>query len=119
MNRAVRWLCGLFGDDKFQNIIEISFFGSDVSDADLACLEGLTNLHMLVLEGTHVTDAGLANFKGLTSLRTLNLNYTLVSDAGLAHLKGLTNLQVLEPYVDQGNSDGIKKLPSRQIIISP
>ena len=54
-------------------------------------LKGLTNLSSLELRHTQVTDAGLAHLKGLTNLG-VSPRSTRVTDAGLAHLKGLTNL---------------------------
>ncbi len=53
------WLRGLFGDDDFQNIIEISLSGKGVSDANLAHFKGLTNLQSLNLANTQVSDAGI------------------------------------------------------------
>jgi hypothetical protein len=40
---------------------------------------------------TDVTDAGLVHLKGMTSLRTLWLYKVEVTDAGLVHLKGMTS----------------------------
>ncbi|HET6879427.1 MAG TPA: hypothetical protein VFI31_04710 [Pirellulales bacterium] len=42
---------------------------------------------------TQVTDARLAYLRGLTNLEWVNLDDTLITDAGLAHLQGLTNLK--------------------------
>ena len=47
------------------------------------------------LKGTQVTDAGLVHLKGLTNLKEMHLSRTQVTDAGLVHLKGLTNLEWL------------------------
>ena len=71
--------------------------GTQVTDAGLAHLKGLTKLKLLQLSGTQVTDAGLAHLKGLTKLRHLTLGGTQVTDAGLVHLKGLTNLSAPLP----------------------
>ena len=49
----------------------------------------------VTLRHTQVSDAGLVHLKGLTSLQRLGLGDTQVSDAGLVHLKGLTSLQRL------------------------
>ena len=78
---------------------------------------GITTVQRLKLHcaGTNVTDAGLVNLKGLTFLRRLSLGNTKVTDAGLAHLKGLTNLQQLTlptQITDAGlvNLKGLTKL---------
>jgi Leucine-rich repeat (LRR) protein len=73
----------------------VSFFGTKVTDADLAQLAGFKELESLDLAGTAVTDAGLAAIKGLTSLKTLDLRGTKITDAGLASLQGLTALEFL------------------------
>ena len=39
------------------------------------------------LRGTQITDAGLVHLKGLTNLRGLNLNGTQTTNAGVADLK--------------------------------
>ena len=44
---------------------------------------------------TQVTDAGLAHLKGMTKLQTLDLADAQVTDAGLKHLHGLAQLKVL------------------------
>ena len=69
--------------------------GTPVTDAGLLHLRGLTQLVYLTLERTQVTDAGLEHFRRLTQLRVLNLTGTQVTDAGLVHLQGLTQLIVL------------------------
>src|SRR4051812_39731874 len=45
--------------------------GTRVTDAELAHLEGMTELESLSLISTHVTDAGLAHLSGLAGLRSL------------------------------------------------
>ncbi len=49
----------------------------------------------VILDGTQVTDAGLVHLKGLTKLVRLDLQDTQVTDAGLVHLRGLTKLERL------------------------
>ncbi len=59
-------------------------------------LGSLDKLQYLYLCNTQVTDADLEHLKGLTNLRYLNLTNTQITDAGLEHLKGLSNLENLE-----------------------
>jgi Leucine-rich repeat (LRR) protein len=47
----------------------------------------MTNLTELDLYDTQVTDAGLEHLKGLTSLTKLSLSRTPITDAGLAEIK--------------------------------
>lgn len=47
----------------------------------LACVANVS------FDGTQVTDAGLDNLSGLTQLRELDLNFTKVTDAGVKKLR--------------------------------
>jgi len=80
-------LKGLMGNQGRLNLSH-----TQVTDAGLVHLKGLTKLGYLDLRHTQVTDAGLVHLKGLTKLGQLCLDNTQITDAGLAHLKGLTNL---------------------------
>lgn len=62
------------------------------------------------LEHTQITDAGLEHLKGLTSLQELHLCFTQVTDASLEHLKGLTDLEWLEMYDTQVTDAGVNEL---------
>ncbi len=92
------------------NRTEVDLSGTNVTDAGLEHLKGLTSLQELYLDGTEVTDAGLVHLKGLTSLRRLLLSDTKVTDAGLVHLKGLTSLQALNLRYTKVTDAGVKKL---------
>ena len=51
-------------------------------------LKGLTNLKYLDLDGnTQITDAGLEHLKGMTSLRGVELMRTSVTDEGVKRLQ--------------------------------
>ena len=89
------WLRMLLGDDLFRNVRRADLTRSEVSDAELHDLEGLTQLEELRLGDTAVSDAGLEHLNGMTRLQSLGLNGTKVSDVGLEHLKGLTRLRRL------------------------
>ncbi|MFH1264983.1 MAG: hypothetical protein ABIK89_04605, partial [Planctomycetota bacterium] len=60
---------------------------TQVSDAGLEHLKGLSNLSALYLIETQVTDAGLEHLKGLESLQQLHVHNTQVTDAGRAELR--------------------------------
>ena len=90
-----QWLRKLLGDDFFTNVVEVQLNDTQVTDAGLKHLKGLTQLQALLLNHTQVTDAGLEHLKRLTQLQGLSLNSTHVTDAGLENLKGLTQLQYL------------------------
>ncbi len=64
--------------------------GTDLDDAGLAKLEGLTTLGELNLDGTRITDRGLKRLSRLRNLHYLSIHRTAVTDAGLAELERLT-----------------------------
>jgi beta-lactamase regulating signal transducer with metallopeptidase domain/Leucine-rich repeat (LRR) protein len=66
---------------------------SEVGDAGLACLGGLTELEVLTIGSPNVTDAGLEHLANLNKLWHLNI-YGNISGEGLQKLKG-SNLNIL------------------------
>lgn len=76
----------------WNRITTVGLRNTQVTDAGLLHLTGVTKLNVLDLDNTQVTDAGLSHLKGLTKLEWLYLHNTQVTDAGLLHLKGLTKL---------------------------
>ena len=65
------WLRNLLGDDFFADVV------------------------LVYLDGTQVTDAGLKHLTGLTKLQALNLGSTQVTDAGVNTLQqALPNCQI-------------------------
>ena len=76
---------------------------------------------LVYLVDTEITDAGLVHLKGLTRLQTLDLLSTQITDAGLVHLKGLTNLRSLwldgTKITDAGIADLKKALPPNCLIV--
>lgn len=67
-----------------------------VTDAGLAYLQPLASLSYLDLHGTEITDAGLEEIGRLAALEDLDLSQTAVGDAGLAHLTSLPRLRSLD-----------------------
>ena len=98
------------GRDYFQPVETVDLYGTQVSDAGLGHLEGLTALEGLDLRGTQVSDAGLVHLESLTALEVLYLGGTQVGDAGMAHLEGLTALKWLDLTVTQVSDAGFEEL---------
>jgi Ran GTPase-activating protein (RanGAP) involved in mRNA processing and transport len=96
----LRWFIGDEGMKPFDRVGIVDLHSSTFTDADLAELSGLMSrlkkLRALRLSDSQVTDAGLAHLRGLTNLEVLHLSDTHVSDAGLVHLSGLVKLAVLD-----------------------
>ena len=105
------WLRGTLGDDFFWQVKGVLLLGNtQVTDAGLEHLRGLSQLQLLGLEGTQVTDAGLEHLKGLSQLQVLGLDKTHVTDAGLEHLKGLRHLKFLWLEGTQVTGTGLEHL---------
>lgn len=66
---------------------------SDIGLADLAKLEHLEDLD--VSENSQIFDAGLEHLSGISSLKRLNLWRVQIGDPGVEHLAPLTNLEWL------------------------
>ncbi len=82
------WLRGWVRDGYFQPVTMVSLMSvTEVSDADLSHLKGLTGLQRLWLQDTKVSDAGLKHLKGMSSLQRLWLLNTQVSEVGVAELR--------------------------------
>jgi Leucine-rich repeat (LRR) protein len=68
---------------------------TQVGDAGVAKLAGLTKLVNLELDSVDLTDAGVSHLTGLRSLRQLDLYHTLISEKGFQQLKNaLPNCQM-------------------------
>jgi len=107
-----------------QGELEALFLGgTQVTDAGLVHLAGLSGLKYLNLDDHPITDAGLAHLAGLTALEELNLSYSRqVTDAGLVHLAGLTALEEIDLSYSQVTAAGLvhfQKMPAlRQLGLS-
>jgi beta-lactamase regulating signal transducer with metallopeptidase domain len=78
-----------------RNLQDVCLFHTQITDAGLAHLQGLTELRTLGLTNTRITDAGLKYLKDMKKLKTLIMAETPIGDAGLADLAGLTSLESL------------------------
>ncbi len=74
---------------------QLSFYDTNVEDAELAYLKNMKKLRMLNLTDNFITDQGLVHLKGLKNLESLSLRKTEITDAGLAHLSELNKLRNL------------------------
>jgi hypothetical protein len=69
---------------------------SEIGDAGLAHLEGITQLESLTLTSSKVTDQGMKSVGRLSKLRTLELDCLALTDAGLRELHGLRDIERLK-----------------------
>jgi hypothetical protein len=120
--------------DPEQPVVSVNLTATDVGDAQLDVLKGLTRLRRLYLSGTRVTDRGLSRLEGLEhledlyligdaitddglehiarlkGLRRLDLSGTRVTDRGLEHLQGLKELRTLDLAQTRVTRQGIQAL---------
>jgi hypothetical protein len=104
------WSRSLLGEDFFKSAYFVNLGNTQVTDAGLEQLKGLSQLKELLLNGTKITDAGLEQFQGLSQLKELSLGGTKVTDAGLEHIKGLNQLRVLVYGGSHVTNEGVNKL---------
>ena len=77
---------------------EIEWIGlhlSDITEADLEHLKGLTKLRRLGLADIKLTDAGVKRLEGMTTLEILYLMENPLTDAAVDHLQKMTKLKEL------------------------
>jgi Leucine-rich repeat (LRR) protein len=103
-----------------QDIAYLEFQGTNVTDAGLEEIAGLTSIIHLDLSNRNVTDKGLRQLAGMKQLSSLNLARTKVTDAGLKELVGLQNLRRLNlystPVTKAGKADLLKTMPRCAIV---
>lgn len=80
---------------KLPEIEWIGLHASDITEADLEYLKGLTKLRRLGLVDTRLSDVGLKRLEGISTLENLHLDENPITDAGLDHLQKLTKLKEL------------------------
>ncbi|QDT77278.1 Leucine Rich repeats (2 copies) [Gimesia maris] len=101
---------------------QLSFYDTNVEDAELRYLNNMKNLRMLNLTDNFITDQGLIHLKPLKNLEYLSLNKTDITDAGLVHLSELKKLRNLylsnTSITDQGlvHLKGLKNLAILSLI---
>jgi hypothetical protein len=101
-------------DDKFVEEKNADAKGglehTQVSDAGLVHLKGLTGLKYLRLSHTKITGTGLLHLKCLGNLQVLDVSNSPATDAGLEHLKGLTELGEFDLCGTKVKDAGVDKL---------
>ncbi len=97
---------------RLSKLRSLDLWNSNLTDAGLQQIEGLSNLELLNAGFTEVTDAGLAHIAKLTSLQSLGLTATKVTDVGLEQLKGLSNLESLSLWHTKITDAGLKSVKS-------
>ena len=76
-------------------VIEIDFKHQKVTKFSLKLVGRFPALEVLNLDKTQLVDADLSSLKGLTKLLVLSLEENAITDKGLEHLKGMKILDVL------------------------
>ncbi len=111
--RGPEWLRERFGEERMtlcNKLVYVNLDDTQVTNAWLAHLAGLTELRVLSLDRTKVTDEGLIHVKRMTDLEALSLNQTRITNVGLIHLQGLTGLRKLDLGRTDINDAGLAEL---------
>ena len=94
-----KWLRNIMGQDFFDDVQEVDFNYSQVSDTVLVNVEGLQKMKWISLYNNQVTDKMLIHFYGLKNLETVVLRHTSVSKEGEKKLKEtLPNVKVVREW---------------------
>lgn len=108
---APAWLQRLLGDDYFFSVSHLDLSrNTGVDDETLVHLDELAHLRSLDLGQTQVTDAGLGSLKGMSELESLKLEGIPITNEGLAHLAGLRKLHFLAIDSPQVTDQGLVSL---------
>ncbi|WP_298521041.1 FN3 associated domain-containing protein [uncultured Kordia sp.] len=86
-----------------EQIIELDFHSSHITDEMITVIGELENLKMLRINSPEITDKALQNLQNLENLEVLNLYNTQISNDGLAKL--LKSIQPKKIYAWQTNID--------------
>ena len=82
-----KWARALFGDDFFFDVVAVESDSGSLGDDEASDLKALENLVHLDVSLTQITDAGLEHLEGLTKLEWLSLIDTQVTPEGVKKLK--------------------------------
>ncbi len=95
---------------KLPELEWIGLHASDITEADLDYLKGLTKLNRLGLVNTHLNDDSLKRLEGITTLQMLYLAENPITDAGLDHLQRMTKLTELDLGETKITDAGLERL---------
>lgn len=107
---APAWLRQLLGKDFFDTASQVELRECKDADAALTLVKELPHVRNLQAFYTQVSDAGLSNLGGLTQLTYLNLSNTKVGDAGVKHLESLRELRYLSLANTAVSDEGMKSI---------
>lgn len=98
---------------KYPNLRVLSLMGTNVTDADLAHLRGLSKLEAISFKRTKVTGAGLAQLTDLKRLNFINMAETPLTDAEMpviGRLLGLTGMNLSNTKVTDAGLIHLKNI---------
>jgi uncharacterized membrane protein/mono/diheme cytochrome c family protein len=102
-----------------KQLIQLKLGNSNITDANLEAIAGLSSLTGLFIEKTAITDKGIMMLKNLLQLQYLNLVGTKVSAKGLEVLKDLKDLKQIYLYqtmISGSEWSNLKKIFPKTII---
>jgi hypothetical protein len=104
---------GLAHIATLRSLFLLSLMNTDVGDAGVEHLTGLSRLQIVELDNTAVTDDALADLASVPSLYRLSLAGTTITDTGLKHLHALPRLGAIDVTDTNVTDAGILALKQR------
>ena len=115
-------IANFLGADYVYDVVGVSLWEQDVTDAELRLLPNFVDLSHLELSGTQITNKTLKLIGKMRSLESVGLNnVTLVDDDGIIFLSNLKNLNHLALWNTGTGDRGIKsiaELPKLLVLIA-
>jgi uncharacterized membrane protein/mono/diheme cytochrome c family protein len=102
-----------------KQLIQLKLGNSNITDANLETIAGLSSLTGLFLEKTAITDKGIMLLKNILQLQYLNLVGTKVTAKGLESLKDLKNIRQIYLYqttISGNDWSNLKKIFPKTLI---
>lgn len=95
---------------RFGHLKELNLSGTNLDDALLETVQGMTSLEVLYVATTGITDKGVKHLRGLAGLRKLSLSDTAVTDGCLEDVAALAELRELQLSSTAVTDAGVRRL---------
>jgi internalin A len=112
-NPTPKWLVAMFGEKPFRRVGIVNLHRLPATDEHLQLMAWFPDLETVTINGTQVTDAGLKHLDGMSKLWWLEMEWNNISDEGLAELKDLPSLKALRVTDSRVTNEGVKRALAR------
>ncbi|QGQ22043.1 protein kinase [Gimesia benthica] len=103
---------------ELEQLISLDLSSSQIDDAGLGYLTGLTKLEKLFIHANHqITDEGLKHLKGMRDLQVLTVTNGQITDEGIMYLQGMRDLEVLNVGGTGITDAGLKQIARHKNLV--